>query len=231
MPISFTRGTCSRPSFSTVTEAFFHYATTQPSATAARDLSAEPAVEISYGELAERSIRLAQRLRSLGVMPGHRVPLVVKRGVGMLVGILSILSCGAQYVPLDGGVVADETLRFVLQQTGGRIALSSKATAHRISNTDVTDVVIIEDEDNSEQSVEDFTPVSKPEDGCYVIYTSGMLIYLILPFIRLTRIRHNRYTKRSRHHSQQRDKPVMPSTRQPGYWSRNMCWPSAERQL
>ncbi|KAI1034272.1 hypothetical protein LB503_012449, partial [Fusarium chuoi] len=149
-----------RPSFSTVTEAFFHYATTQPSATAARDLSAEPAVEISYGELAERSIRLAQRLRSLGVMPGHRVPLVVKRGV-------------AQYVPLDGGVVADETLRFVLQQTGGRIALSSKATAHRISNTDVTDVVIIEDEDNSEQSVEDFTPVSKPEDGCYVIYTSG----------------------------------------------------------
>ncbi|KAI1039721.1 hypothetical protein LB505_012069 [Fusarium chuoi] len=76
----------------------------------------------------------------------------------MLVGILSILSCGAQYVPLDGGVVADETLRFVLQQTGGRIALSSKATAHRISNTDVTDVVIIEGEDNSEQSVEDFTP-------------------------------------------------------------------------
>ncbi|RBA21904.1 hypothetical protein FPRO05_00251 [Fusarium proliferatum] len=173
VPISFTRGTCSRPRFSTVTEAFFHYATTQPSATAARDLSAEPALEISYGELAERSIRLAQRLRSLGVMPGHRVPLVVKRGVGMLVGILSILSCGAQYVPLDGGVVADETLRFVLQQTGGRIALSSKATAHRISNTDVTDVVIIEDEDNSEQSIADFTPVSKPEDGCYVIYTSG----------------------------------------------------------
>ncbi|EXL45430.1 hypothetical protein FOCG_12816 [Fusarium oxysporum f. sp. radicis-lycopersici 26381] len=173
VPISFTRGTCSRPSFSTVTEAFFHYATTQPSATAARDLSAEPAVEISYGELAERSIRLAQRLRSLGVMPGHRVPLVVKRGVGMLVGILSILSCGAQYVPLDGGVVADETLRFVLQQTGGRIALSSKATAHRISNTDVTNVVIIEDEDINKQSVEGFAPVSKPEDGCYVIYTSG----------------------------------------------------------
>lgn len=178
MPISFTRGTCSRPSFSTVTEAFFHYATTQPSATAARDLSAEPAVEISYGELAKRSIRLAQRLRSLGVMPGHRVPLVVKRGAGMLVGILSILSCGAQYVPLDGGVVADETLRFVLQQTGGRIALSSKATAHRISSTDVTDVVIIEDEGVSTQSVEDFTPLSKPEDGCYVIYTSGMLLYL-----------------------------------------------------
>lgn len=231
MPISFTRGTCSRPRFSTVTEAFFHYATTQPSATAARDLSAEPAVEISYGELAERSIRLAQRLRSLGVMPGHRVPLVVKRGVGMLVGILSILSCGAQYVPLDGGVVADETLRFVLQQTGGRIALSSKATAHRISSTDVTDVVIIEDEDNSEQIIADFTPVSKPEDGCYVIYTSGMLTYLILLLIRLTCIRHNRYTKRSRHHSQQCDKLVMSSTRQSGYWSWNMCWPSAERQL
>ncbi|KAF5229638.1 hypothetical protein FANTH_14118 [Fusarium anthophilum] len=173
VPISFTRGTCSRPSFSTVTEALFHYATTQPSATAGRDLSADPAVEISYGELAERSIRFAHRLRDLGVAPGHRVPLVVKRGVGMLVGILSILSCGAQYVPLDGDVVSDETLRFALQQTGGRMALSSKATAHRMSNTDVTDVVVIEDEDNSEKSVADFTPVSRPQDGCYVIYTSG----------------------------------------------------------
>ncbi|KAM0304781.1 hypothetical protein ACHAPM_002894 [Fusarium culmorum] len=171
-PVSFTQGTCSRPSFSTITEAFFHYAATQPSVTAARDLSAEPPVEISYGELAQQSIILARRLQSLGVLPGDRVPLVVKRGVGMLVGIISILSCGAQYVPLDGGVVADETLRFVLKQTGGKVVLTSKSTAHRLSNTGVSHVVTIEESHELDDNT-DFTPFSQPEAGCYVIYTSG----------------------------------------------------------
>ncbi|KAM0284100.1 hypothetical protein ACHAO9_009432 [Fusarium lateritium] len=176
VPISFTRGTCSRPSFTTVTEAFYHYATTQPSATAARDLSAEPPVEISYGELAQRSILLAQRLRSLGVMPGHRVPLVVKRGVGMLVGILSILSCGAQYIPLDGGVVAEETLRFVVEQTGRKVVLASPSATHRLSSMDIAHVVTVNDiqeDELSQEKYEDFTPYSNPDDGCYVIYTSG----------------------------------------------------------
>ncbi|KAF4969009.1 hypothetical protein FSARC_3663 [Fusarium sarcochroum] len=177
VPISFTRGTCSRPSFSTVTEAFHHYATSQPSAIAARDLSAEPAIEISYGELAQRSIRLAQRLRNLGVVPGDRVPLVVKRGVGMLVGILSVLSCGAQYVPLDGGIVAEETLRFVLKQTGEHIVLTSKSTVHRLDNTGVGNIVIIDDQDETNEphneKFDDFSPFSNPGDGCYVIYTSG----------------------------------------------------------
>jgi non-ribosomal peptide synthetase component F len=218
VPISFTRGTCSRPSFTTVTEAFYHYATTQPSATAARDLSAEPPVEISYGELAQRSIRLAQRLRSLGVMPGHRVPLVVKRGVGMLVGILSILSCGAQYIPLDGGVVAEETLRFVVEQTGRRVVLASPSTTHRLSNMDITHVVTIDDiqEENelSQERFGGFTPSSNPDDGCYVIYTSGSWIYISTTvYIKLTATRHNWYTKRSRHHPPQCHEPRLPSTR------------------
>jgi non-ribosomal peptide synthetase component F len=96
----------------------------------------------------------------------------VKRGVGMLVGIISILSCGAQYVPLDGGVVADETLRFVLKQTGGKVALTSKSTAHRLSNTEVSNVVIIEESYEFDDKL-DFAPFSQPDAGCYVIYTSG----------------------------------------------------------
>lgn len=194
MPVSFTRGTCSQPSFSTVTEAFFHHAATQPSAIAARDLSAEPPVEISYGELASQATRLARRLQSLGVLPGDRVPLVVKRGVGMLVGIISILSCGAQYVPLDGGVVADETLRFVLKQTGGKLAVSSKSTAHRLDNTGVSNVVVVEDEHDVDEKV-DFVPFSRPEAGCYVIYTSGKSSH-VHALCHITNIvRHNWYAK------------------------------------
>ncbi|KAF4465907.1 non-ribosomal peptide synthetase [Fusarium albosuccineum] len=174
VPISFTRGTCSRPSFSTITEAFHHHASSHSSALAARDLSVEPPAEITYGELAQRSLRLARRLRNLGVVPGDRVPLITKRGVGMLVGIMSILSCGAQYVPLDGSVVADETLRFVLKQAGGRTALALKSTSHRVKDAGVTNVVVIDDHDDEEvQEHEEFRPTSSPDGGCYVIYTSG----------------------------------------------------------
>jgi non-ribosomal peptide synthetase component F len=95
----------------------------------------------------------------------------------MLVGILSILSCGAQYIPLDGGVVAEETLRFVVEQTGRRVVLASPSTTHRLSNMDITHVVTIDDiqEENelSQERFGGFTPSSNPDDGCYVIYTSG----------------------------------------------------------
>ncbi|KAM5344225.1 hypothetical protein ACJ41O_012762 [Fusarium nematophilum] len=175
VPISFTHGLSSRPSFSTVTAAFFHYASLQPAAVAARDLSVEPPAEITYGELAWQSARLSRRLRGLGVIPGDRVPLVAKRGVGMLVGIISILSCGAQYVPLDGLVVADETLRLVLKQTGGHTVLALKSTCHRVDGR-ARNVIVIDDLDDEEQKVEcheDYRNLCKPEDGCYVIYTSG----------------------------------------------------------
>lgn len=178
-PLSFSYGLVSTPQFSTVTKAFSHYASSQPQALAARDLSVEPAVQITYGELARRSAKLARKLRTLGVTPGSRIPLVVKRGIDMLVGILSILACGAQYVPLDGSVVPDETLQFVLKQTGGYTALALKSTRHRLSNTGVANVVIVDDLDHADEDEidedEGFVDLANPDNGCYVIYTSGTL--------------------------------------------------------
>lgn len=178
-PLSFSYGLVSTPQFSTVTKAFFHYASTQAQALAARDLSVEPAVQITYGELARRSAKLARKLRTLGVTPGSRIPLVVKRGIDMLVGIFSILACGAQYVPLDGSVVPDETLQFVLEQTGGCIALALKSTRHRLANAGVANVVVVDDLDNADEDEideeEGFVDLASPESGCYVIYTSGKL--------------------------------------------------------
>ncbi|KAH8736610.1 hypothetical protein BGZ61DRAFT_503019 [Ilyonectria robusta] len=177
-PLSFSYGLVSTPQFSTVTKAFFHYASTQPQALAARDLSVEPAVQITYGELARRSAKLARKLQTLGVTPGSRIPLVVKRGIDMLVGIFSILACGAQYVPLDGSVVPDETLQFVLEQTGGCTALALKSTRHRLANAGVANVVVVDDLDNADEDEideeEGFVDLASPESGCYVIYTSGV---------------------------------------------------------
>lgn len=113
----------------------------------------------------------------LGVVPGARVPLVVKRGIDMLVGIVSILACGAQYVPLDGGVVPESTLRFVIEQAGGEscTVLTLGSTRNRVDERSVANVVCI-DEDNQQHVARCTSPpadLASPDSGCYVIYTSG----------------------------------------------------------
>ena len=109
IPLSFSYGMLNIPRFSTVTAAFQYHVAVRPHAIAARDLSTEPPSQITYGELATRSARLVRKLQGLGVVPGGRVPLVVKSGIDMLVGTMSFLSCRSQYMPLDGAAVSDAT--------------------------------------------------------------------------------------------------------------------------
>lgn len=167
------------PRFPTVTDAIFHQVETQPGAVAARELTSSSAREITYQELAVRSARLTRKLRELGVTPGQKIPLVVKRGIDMLVGIVAILSCGAQYVPLDGGVVPDSTLAFVVEQTGGDNAtvLVLESTKHRVSGLNVPNVIAIDavtdEEDDMYSQSWVCQNMAEPDHGCYVIYTSG----------------------------------------------------------
>lgn len=185
-PLRFSRGASEAIPFPTVTAAFFHHARAHPHALAARDLSSAVR-EMDYATLASRSRRLAHCLRKLGVLPGDRIPIVVKRGIEMLVGILAVLACGAQYVPLDGGVVPDSTLGFVLEQAGapGRrtVALCLASTEYRVQavRQDCLAVVIpadgadVEEEegDEYEMATDEFVDLATPDHGCYVIYTSG----------------------------------------------------------
>ncbi|KAF4987927.1 hypothetical protein FDECE_15248 [Fusarium decemcellulare] len=161
--------------YPTVTAAFYHHAATCPDATAIRDLSGPPK-ELTYAELAGRAQDLAAQLIAKGVVPGSRVPLVVKRGVDMVVGIWAILSCGAQYIPLDGGVVPDRTIRRVLEQAGSGIVLCLASTKHRITAQHPDQAIVVIDELEPKSlgpSTEKYIDHSTPNGGCYVIYTSG----------------------------------------------------------
>lgn len=165
--------------FSTVTEAFFHFVSNHPQAIALRDLSAQDVTETTYIHLFHQSYQLAQKLRDLGVTRGSRVPLLVKRGTDMIVGILAILLCGAQYVPLDGGVVPESTLRYVIEQAGAKscTVVTIQSVEHRLKNLDVAQAVVIDVErkgyETSPAKIPTYKDLAKPEDGCYVIYTSG----------------------------------------------------------
>jgi amino acid adenylation domain-containing protein len=56
---------------------------------------------ITYGRLAERSLRLAARLRELGVGPEVRVVVSLPRSPELVEAILAVLQAGGAYVPLD----------------------------------------------------------------------------------------------------------------------------------
>lgn len=162
--------------FETVSAAFLHQVREQPNAIAAYQLSGHPRREITYLDLARRSAALAGKLRHAGVAPGERVPLVVRRGIDMLIGIFAVLLCGAQYVPLDGGVVPDSTLLFVLEQTGGKTVIAVNSTQHRLDGRNVRNIFRVDDATNDsglcDQETE-FQDSAIPDAGCYVIYTSG----------------------------------------------------------
>ncbi|MEV4021180.1 amino acid adenylation domain-containing protein, partial [Nonomuraea angiospora] len=56
---------------------------------------------LTFGELGERSERLARWLVARGVAPESRVALVLPRSVDLLVGMLGVLMAGGVYVPVD----------------------------------------------------------------------------------------------------------------------------------
>ena len=176
-----TQGPILAPCFPTVTSAFYHHAATSPNAIAIHDTSSSRR-HITYGQLANSSQALASRLQELGVQPNDRVPLVVKRSAEMIVGILGILSCGAQYVPLDGGVISDSTLHHVVRQSGGSPVVCLPSTESRVRQlcpkaTTVPAAINTtrpEATPASEVPVQHIIDLATPDSGCYVIYTSGM---------------------------------------------------------
>ncbi len=176
---AFGRGQSQRAPFHTVHAAFLHHAAVRPDSPAVHDLSQGTGRVVSYRQLSTMALGIAMDLRSRGVAPGSRIPLVVKRGVHMVAGILGILICGAQYIPLDGGVVPDGALRHILDQTGDCDILSLRQFERRFDHLTGRRVIFIDDLLRCKSSVKDPPEQDLPDRtadesfGCYMIYTSG----------------------------------------------------------
>jgi amino acid adenylation domain-containing protein len=152
-----------------VHELFERQARRTPAATAV----AQGSMSLTYGELDERSNRLARRLRRLGVAPEVRVGLCVERTPEMVVALLGILKAGGAYVPLDpshpaerlGMVIEDSAIPVLVTEEGLLGSLPAHAAA-----------VLCLDRDGGEISTLSAAPLSRlgdEESLAYVIFTSG----------------------------------------------------------
>ncbi|MGQ4512788.1 amino acid adenylation domain-containing protein [Streptomyces sp. DW26H14] len=78
--------------------AFFAHATAAPDRTALITTAGE---ELTYGTLADRSLRTAAALMDAGVRPGDLVAVTLPKGPEQIAAVLGVLAAGAAYVPLS----------------------------------------------------------------------------------------------------------------------------------
>lgn len=99
----------------TIRDAFQSVASAYPHATAVRECF-DSERTLTYAELDARSNAIANYLvQNHGVAPGQRVVCVYSRSIEMCAFIFGVLKAGAQYVPIDGAVMVEASLRQYVQ--------------------------------------------------------------------------------------------------------------------
>ncbi len=145
---------------------------------------------ISYRELDELSDRLRDRLCDLGVRPGDRVGLCLRKSIDAVVALFGALKAGAAYVPVDlnapiernAYILADCSVRVVVLearfadglrmafQAAGEvpqlIVLPQAGGAHGVRQA-------LELAQDSAPAPVAVTTARTPDDLAYILYTSG----------------------------------------------------------
>lgn len=154
--------------FGCIHHAFEHFAGLQPNAIAVEHCGDS----ITYGELERKANALAVKLRTLGVVPGTRICLLVQRSIAMVVGILAILKAGGAYVPLDGSIVTQSTLEHVIRDSESILTLALQEYLPRVvdfPHLSLDELIgsIAGDVMGGPEGL------SLTNDSAYIIYTSG----------------------------------------------------------
>lgn len=128
---------------------------------------------MSYRELDERTNRLAQHLRTLGVGPGVLVGIFVQRSFAMVEGVVATLKAGGAYLPLDPTYPADR-IAFMVEDAQLQFVLTESSLRARVPAGPSTVIAL----DTAEPTIarESAAPIvntATAADLAYVIYTSG----------------------------------------------------------
>jgi dihydroaeruginoic acid synthetase len=128
---------------------------------------------MTYGELADRALRLAALLRDKGVRPDDAVAVTLPRGPDQVVAVLAVLAAGAAYVPV--GVNQPERRRDRMLRIGKIRHLVTDRTVSSVSSVlaDTMDITVIAIAEAGEAA-----PLPQPitvdaNSLAYVIFTSG----------------------------------------------------------
>ncbi|MFF2555613.1 non-ribosomal peptide synthase/polyketide synthase [Nocardia sp. NPDC058058] len=158
----------------TLVSMFAAQAARTPDAVALR-YAGEPAVELTYAELAAQVNRLARHLISLGVGPETMVALHLRRSAELVTALYAVQAAGAAYVPLDPDHPADRTAHIVAT---ARPAVLLTGSADRPAADFGVPVLNLDElalDGYSAKPIEaaELLAPLRPSNTAYVIFTSG----------------------------------------------------------
>ncbi|WP_394329293.1 amino acid adenylation domain-containing protein [Nocardiopsis sp. CNR-923] len=136
---------------------------------------------LSYGELDERSARLAAHLRASGVGAGSVVALCMEKSPELVTLVLAVLRAGAAYLPLDPGYPV-ERLSALVEASEARLLVTDDQGADRLAGAPVTvvsaaDLLLTCQAPTAGRAVAAPEPTPADEDSedptAYLVSTSG----------------------------------------------------------
>ncbi len=152
---------------------------------------AEPgAGEITYRELARLSGRVRDRLRALGVEPGDRVGIYLRKSIDAVAALYGILEAGAAYVPVDPGappsrnayilhncavraVVLERRFQEKLEAELAQLGAAPSSLVLEGAGGGAALTRALEQADAASPAPPTTTAMPGPGDLAYILYTSG----------------------------------------------------------
>jgi amino acid adenylation domain-containing protein len=145
---------------------------------------------ITYADLGALSDRLRDRLVALGVKPGDRVGIYLRKSIDTVAAIFGVLKTGAAYVPVDpsappvrnGYIVANCSVKAVITEQ-----VFESALKHQLEAENASPEVLVISVSGGGRGLEEalnsldaqstapttVTVVTAPDDLAYILYTSG----------------------------------------------------------
>jgi len=129
---------------------------------------------LTYCELNDRAIRLANYLQISGVGPEVVVGLCMERSLDLVVSLLAILKAGGAYLPLDPSY-PQARLSFMLEDAGCNALLTQTHLRPRLSQVGHAQVIEVDAQWDfiAQTPAHECEPLLSPDNLAYVIYTSG----------------------------------------------------------
>lgn len=127
---------------------------------------------LTYRMLDERSDRLAQQLRRIGVRPQTPVAVLMERSAGLVVAVLAILKAGAFYLPLHPDYPLQRIQAIVDRAEPVALVVDEPMRRHGLPRAKEV-LVVGPAEDAAGPPVPAAPFGGHPEDLAYLMYTSG----------------------------------------------------------
>lgn len=152
-------------------ETLFSLLQQQAAATPQAPALYDPQQHLTYQQMHQQVLVLAQQLTEAGAQPGDIIAVALPRSVFLSLALQAIVAIGAVWLPLDTGY-PDERLQMMLEDAAPVLVITSPALDARFARLSEVTRYSYGALLPLYSSPCTFTPPS-PEDGAYLIYTSG----------------------------------------------------------